>query len=247
MNHVIRPPEPAQRDKAELFRRLHTQPQLLELSNVWDVTSARAVAGRPGTTAIATASAAIAASHGYEDGEHIPWALHLACLQRICAAVTLPVTVDIERGYGDPVATVRDVVRAGAVGVNLEDALSPVAEFAATITAIAGTAANDGVPLMINARTDEYLLSSSPSLTSAIDRCHAYLDAGADCVFVPGLTDADAIAALVSQVGRQRIILLALPGIPTAAELERLGVARLSCGPALHDAVATFIGAWGSS
>ena len=100
MNHVIRPPEPAQRDKAELFRRLNTQPQLLELSNVWDVTSARAVAGRPGTTAIATASAAIAASHGYEDGEHIPWALHLACLQRICAAVTLPVTVDIERGYG---------------------------------------------------------------------------------------------------------------------------------------------------
>lgn len=234
----------AQADKARVLLRLHTRPEILELRNVWDVTSTQAIAARSDTTAIATASAAVATSHGYDDGEHIPWPLHLACIQRICAATDLPVTVDIERGYRHPDATVRDVIQAGVAGINLEDALSPPGDFARILTEVRAAADALSVPLVINARTDEFRISPTPSLANVIDRAHAYLEAGADCVFVPGLIEPGSIQTLVNQIGRQRISLLALPGLPTAHELERLGIARVSHGPALHRAVQTFMSTW---
>jgi len=233
-----------QAQKARLLLQLHSSPQILELHNVWDVTSTRAVAAQPHTTAIATASAAIAASHGYADGENIPWPLHLACVQRICAATDLPVTVDIERGYGDPVATTLDVIRAGAVGVNLEDVGRPAGEFAPIIKAVRTAADRRGLHLVINARTDEFLLAVQPSLDRAIEAAHSYLRAGADCVFVPGMIKRQHIEAMIHETGQQRLSLLALPGLPSAPDLQRLGIARLSHGPALHNATATFIAHW---
>lgn len=233
-----------QAQKAQRLLDLHTRPQILELHNVWDVTSTQAVATQPHTTAIATASAAIAASHGYEDGENLPWSLHLACVQRICAATDLPVTVDIERGYGDPVATTLDIVQAGAVGMNIEDACCPPAEFARVIAGVRGAADSRGLHLVINARTDEFLLAAQPSIHRAIEAAQAYLQAGADCVFAPGMIEPAHIKAMVHEIGRQRLNLLALPGLPNTPALQHLGVARLSHGPALHNATATFIANW---
>jgi 2-methylisocitrate lyase-like PEP mutase family enzyme len=114
------------RERAEVLRRLHTDPGLLVLVNVWDVASARAVAAAPGCQAVATASAAIAAAHGYPDGERIPLDLMLAAVGRIAAAVDLPITADLESGYGDVGTTIRRAVQLGVAGANLEDALCPL-------------------------------------------------------------------------------------------------------------------------
>ncbi|WP_069814407.1 isocitrate lyase/PEP mutase family protein [Streptomyces sp. TP-A0874] len=234
---------PSQADKAHLLRSLHQGTELLRLLNVWDVASARAVASRPGTTAIATASAAIAAVHGHEDGEQIPLDLHLAAVRRICAAVSLPVTADLERGYGDVGATIEAAVDAGAVGANLEDAMAPCEAFARDIREAVAAGASTAVPLFVNARTDVYLaaeaLDEDERRTEAMARGLAYLEAGADCVFVPGLVDEASIRELAAAFGPGRLSLLARPGLPTAPRLQELGVARLSHGPALlHHAMA---------
>lgn len=236
-----------QASKANDFRALHRRAQLLQLINVWDVASAHAVAGRPDTHAIATASASIAAAHGYEDGENIPLDLHLAAIERICAAVPLPVTADLERGYGDAFATVTAAIGVGAVGVNLEDDLGPAPEFAAAVAEAVRAGARTGIPLVVNARTDIYLSASTVDPTSrcdeAIARGLAYLGAGADCVFVPGLVDQREIARVTAAFGPQRLSLLAQPGIPRSSILEALGVARVSHGPApLRVAMATLAG-----
>lgn len=146
-----------QAERAERLRALHHSKQLLELVNVWDVASALEVASWPETTALATASAAIAASHGYEDGENIPRDLHLATIGRICAATSLPVTADLERGYDDVAATVRAGLDCGVVGANLEDDLCPVDLMTERVRAAVATGAAAGVPLVVNARTDVYL------------------------------------------------------------------------------------------
>lgn len=226
-----------QHERAEHLRALHHAPALLELVNVWDVTSARAVAGTPGCAALATASAAIADSHGYEDGEQIPWELHEAVLRRICSAVELPVTADLERGYGDVGGTVAAALIAGVVGVNLEDDCCPVAEMSDRISQAIEAGRSHGVPLVVNARTDVYLSGTADPedrLAAALSRGSAYLAAGADCVFVPGCTDPWAIGTLARSLGAGRLSLLALPGTPNAATLEELGVARLSHGPFPH-------------
>jgi 2-methylisocitrate lyase-like PEP mutase family enzyme len=147
----------AQHHRAETLRNLHHAPALLELVNVWDVGSAHVVARTPGCSAIATASAAIAASHGYEDGENVPFDLHLDVLQRICSAVELPVTADLERGYGDVRATIEAAIDAGAVGANLEDDMCPVDEMSGRISEAVDAGRRRGVPLVVNARTDVYL------------------------------------------------------------------------------------------
>lgn len=143
-------PDPAAlsqaRDRADVLRRLHTEPGLLVLVNVWDVASARAVAAAAGCQAVATASAAIAAAHGYPDGERIPVDLMLAAVGRIAAAIDLPTTADLESGYGDVDTTIRRAVQLGIAGANLEDALRPLASAVPTVEQAVRASAAEGVP-----------------------------------------------------------------------------------------------------
>jgi 2-methylisocitrate lyase-like PEP mutase family enzyme len=222
-------------DRATAFRALHTEPTLLTLVNVWDVASARAVAQADGTRAIATASHAIAAMYGYEDGERIPRDLMLEAVGRVVDAVDLPVTADLEAGYGDAAETVRRAIGLGVVGCNIEDQMKPFGEAVAIVESVMRAAADEGVPdFVLNARTDAFVRSgnSSPDdvLAAAIDRGRAFLDAGAPVVFVPGRLSEDQVVALVDALGPQKLSLLPVGG-PSLARLEELGVARASFGP----------------
>ena len=188
--------------RATELRALHTSPKILTLVNVWDVASARAVAAVEGTKAIATASHGIAATYGYPDGEQIPVDLMLEMVGRIAAAVDLPVTADLEAGYGDPAGTIRRAVGLGVVGANLEDQLKPLSEAVAAVAAAVGAAEAEGVPdFVLNARTDAFVRAGDQDrrdvLKDAVARGRAYLDAGATVVFVPGLLDENEIDGLV--------------------------------------------------
>jgi 2-methylisocitrate lyase-like PEP mutase family enzyme len=216
--------------------RLHRDPALLTVVNVWDVISAKVVADVEGTTALATASHAIAASHGYEDGENIPLDLMLEAVSRIVASTDLPVTADLEGGYGDAAETVRRAIGVGVVGANIEDQLKPVAEAAAQVEAVMKAAEAEGVPdFVLNARTDAYHLARErhpkESLADAVQRGKAYLDAGAPVVFVPAILGEEQVQRLVDAFGPQRLTLIGIPGLPSLARLEELGVARVSYGP----------------
>ncbi|MDT0381965.1 isocitrate lyase/phosphoenolpyruvate mutase family protein [Streptomyces sp. DSM 42041] len=225
-------------ERAAELRRLHHDPAILVLVNAWDVASARAVAEVPGCRAVATASAAIAACHGCPDGEHIPADLMLDAVERIAAAVDLPVTADLEAGYGDVDRTIRRAVRAGVAGANLEDGMRPTAESAERVATAVRAGAAEGVPLVLNARTDCYLRGdgrpAADLLADATARGLAYLEAGADCVFVPGCTDEEAVAALAERFGPGRLSLLGTPGAPSPERLAELGAARVSYGPFPH-------------
>lgn len=222
-------------DKAAELRRLHTDPELLVLVNVWDVASAKVVAGLPGCRAVATASHSVAASFGYPDGEQIPVELMIEAVGRIAAAVPLPVTADLEAGYGDVGETVRKAIGVGVVGANIEDEMRPLDEAVAGVRAAVRAGEAEGVRFVLNARTDAYLLGSGRDpvelLADAIERGRAFLEAGADCVFVPGKLDADTVRQLVDGIGQQKVSILALPGTPEPRELAELGVARVSFGP----------------
>lgn len=223
------------RARADQLRRLHVDPELLVLVNVWDVASAKVVADLPGCRALATASHSIAASLGYPDGEQIPLELMLATIGRIAAAVDLPVSADLEGGYGDSGETVRRAIGVGVVGGNVEDQLRPLAEAVAGVRAAVRAGEAEGVPFVLNARTDAFVMAGDREadavLADAIERGRAYLDAGADCVFVPGALSAEVVAALVKGIGVRKVNVLAAPGMPTSAELGELGVARVSFGP----------------
>jgi 2-methylisocitrate lyase-like PEP mutase family enzyme len=242
-------------DRARALLDLHTAPELLVLANVWDVVSARVVAATPGIRALATASHSIAATFGYEDGENIPLALHLDMVELITAAVDLPVSMDMESGYGDPGETTRRAIGAGAVGGNLEDRMRPFEQAVAAVEAVLRSASDAGIDFVLNARTDA-MLGAAPDadrgilLEEAIRRGRAFLEVGAPVVFVPGVVDREEIAALVEGLGPRRLSLIAVPGAtPPARELEQLGVARLSTGPftqrvaltALQDATAELV------
>lgn len=220
---------------ADQLKALHTAEELLLLVNVWDVSTARTVAGLPGTRAIATASHSIAEAHGYEDGENIPFDLMLAAVERIAAAVDLPVTADLEAGYGDVDRTIRAAIGVGVVGANLEDELRPFDESVAAVRAAIAAGEAEGVPFVLNARTDAYLLGGDRDadvvLADAIARGRAFLDEGATCVFVPGVADPAVIAQLVDGIGVRKVSLITRRGGPTMAELQALGVARVSSGP----------------
>ncbi|HZM77176.1 MAG TPA: isocitrate lyase/phosphoenolpyruvate mutase family protein [Candidatus Limnocylindrales bacterium] len=221
--------------KASDFRALHEAPELLVLVNVWDVASAKVVAGLPGCQAIATASHAVATSFGYPDGEHLPADLMLETVRRIAAAVDLPVTADLEAGYGDVATTVRQAVDAGVVGANIEDANIPFGEAVARMEAAVKAGGPDFV---LNARTDQFL--GGPNDVDEAIRCgRAFLDVGADCVFVPGVTDVETIGRLVQGIGRSKVSLMGMPQMPPQEELQALGVARLSFGPWPHRAALT--------
>jgi 2-methylisocitrate lyase-like PEP mutase family enzyme len=224
-----------QREQAELFRSYHLAPPVLVLPNVWDVASAVVVARLPGARAIATTSAGVAWSRGYPDGEVISRDEMLEEVRRIAAAVELPVTADLEGGYGDSAETARLAIEAGAVGLNLEDGirhevLRPVEEQAESIRAVVDAGRQAGVLLVVNARTDPILVgagSAEEQLETVIKRLNAYFEAGADCGFAAGARDPAAIERLTREV-RGPVSIFAGPGSPPVAELERLGVARIS-------------------
>jgi 2-methylisocitrate lyase-like PEP mutase family enzyme len=222
-------------EKAAALRRLHTDPDLLVMVNVWDVITARVVADLPGCRALATASHAIAAAHGYEDGERIPRDLMLDMVGRIAGAVDLPVSADIESGYGDVGETVRRTIAAGAVGGNVEDGTRSLAEAVANVEAAVAAGEAERVPFVLNARADVFLHADGRGhevlLADAIARGRAFLEAGASCVFVPGLFDAATVTRLVEGIGDRRVSLIGVPGSLSGAELGALGVARVSYGP----------------
>jgi 2-methylisocitrate lyase-like PEP mutase family enzyme len=222
--------------QAATLRQLHLAPELLVMVNVWDVASAVVVAGLPGCRALATASYSIATAHGYPDGEQLPLELMLATIERIADAVPVPVSADLEGGFGDVEACVRAAIRVGAVGGNIEDERRPFAEAVARMTAAVRAGEAEGVPFVLNARVDAYLLAGERDtpealLEEAILRGRAFLDAGADCVFVPGVSSESLIAELVDGIGVNRISLLMSPASPPLATLSALGVARVSYGP----------------
>lgn len=222
--------------KATELLRLHRDPALLTVVNVWDVISARVVAGVSGTQALATASHSIAASLGYEDGENIPVDEMIAAVGRIAAATDLPVTADLEAGYGDAGETVRKAIGAGIVGANIEDQMKPLDEAVAVVSAVMEAARAEGVPdFVLNARTDAFLTAGDRDpaevLADAVERGRAFLDAGAPVVFVPGKLDEAQVSTLVEAFGPQRLTLIGVPGSLPLARVAELGVARVSYGP----------------
>jgi len=232
-------------DKAAAFLKLHTDPELLVLVNVWDAVSAKVVADSPGCRALATASHSIAASHGYPDGEKIPLDLMIDAIGRIVAAVDLPVSADLESGYGNVADTVRRAIGVGAVGANLEDAMRPLDESVTAVSAAVKAGEAEGIPFVLNARTDAFLKAGDREpeavLLDAIERGRAFLDAGAACVFVPGRLDAVTVGRLVSGIGERKVSLIGVPGSVPSSELQRLGVARLSFGPWTQRATLTLL------
>ncbi|MCJ1698978.1 isocitrate lyase/phosphoenolpyruvate mutase family protein [Rathayibacter festucae] len=214
---------------------LHTAPELLSVVNVWDVVSATTITALPETRALATASHSIAATFGYEDGERIPLDLHLTMIERIVAAVDVPVSADLEAGYGDAGETVRRAIEVGVVGANLEDQAKPLAEALRSVEKAVAAAEEEAVPFALNARTDVFLRAGDRDrgevLADAIERGRAYLDAGATCFFVPGLLQDAELEALVAELGRQRVSVIGVPGSQSPARLEELGLARVSYGP----------------
>ncbi len=225
----------ATRDKATSLLQLHQAPELLTVVNVWDVISAKVVAAVDGTMALATASHSIAASYGYEDGENIPLDLMLEAVGRIVAATDLPVTADLEGGYGDPAETVRRAIGIGVVGANIEDQMRPLAEAAGNVEKIMKAAEQEGVDFVLNARTDAFPKGRDRDpadvLADAVERGKAFLDAGAPVVFVPARLDESQVSTLVDAFGPQRLTMIGIPGVPSLARLQELGVGRVSYGP----------------
>jgi 2-methylisocitrate lyase-like PEP mutase family enzyme len=234
-----------QAEKAERLRKLHHGSRILVLANAWDVASARLME-EAGFPAIATTSSGVAATLGYPDGQRISRKEMLEVVARIARAVRVPVTADMEAGYGTTVEemaeTAMAVVAAGAVGMNLEDVTgeeeSSQVELGLQvekIRAICRASATLGVPLVVNARTDIYLMEIGDAATRfgrTVERLRAYREAGAGCLFAPGIRDRETISKLVKAVAAPLNILVT-PGCPSLGELEKMGVARASAGSAM--------------
>jgi 2-methylisocitrate lyase-like PEP mutase family enzyme len=232
-----------QRQKAETFLRLHQGAKLLVLPNAWDVISA-CIFEQAGFSAIGTTSNAIAASLGYQDGEQIPFAEMLPVIERIVKSTALPVTADIEAGYGKDVAqvveTFRQVMQTGIAGVNIEDgtgnAQQPLIDMGLQVEklkAVRKAADSAGVHLVINARTDTFMVpfaDADAQFKETLQRARAYRQAGADCIFIPGRLDGAVIAKLVAAIDAP-LNIFASPVTPSVPELQTMGVKRLSIGP----------------
>jgi len=231
-----------QRERARIFRELHHGTHILVLPNAGDAASAR-IFEDAGFPSVATSSAGVAFTLGYPDGQVMPQDEMLFMTRRIAQTVNIPVTADIEAGYGGDtvdgvVETVRGVIEAGAVGINLEDAAETTGELSEIdlqverIKAIRALGESTGVSIVINARTDIFHLpglDTETQIAVAVERAKAYFEAGADCFFVPFVIDAAIIERLVKSVGGP-LNVLAMAGSPGVAELESLGVARVSIG-----------------
>jgi 2-methylisocitrate lyase-like PEP mutase family enzyme len=238
---VYNPRMAASSSTARAFRQLHSGP-LLILANAWDAGSARFIE-RLGARAIATSSAAVAWTHGYPDGDVLPLPLLLSTLKGIARVITVPLSVDVEGGYADDAAAAAEVVSqvidVGAVGINIEDGESPPARLCEKIERVKAAAARAGVDLFVNARVDVYLRALVPPerrLEETLARAERYRASGADGIFVPGASDAATIRPLASAIALP-LNILARPNVPGAAELEAMGVRRLSAGSWLAQAL----------
>lgn len=224
---------------ATSFRDLHRPDHVLVLPNAWDAASAR-IFEDAGAEAVATTSAGFAWANGYQDGRVVPRNVLLDGVSAIARVTKIPLTVDLEGGYSDDPAEVADLISAllGATrvdGINIEDGEAPPAVLASKLRAIRRAADRAGADLFINARSDVYLLSlvaPEDALRTTMERAARYRAAGCDGLFVPGLTDAAAIAAIV-QATELPVNVLASPSMPSLAELRGIGVRRLSVGPAV--------------
>lgn len=260
--------------KASRLLELHHASQPLVLINAWDAASA-AMVEHCGLPAVATSSAAMANALGFPDGQYLPWPQMLEAVARVCRAVRVPVTADIESGFAADVTaletSITQIIQAGAVGVNLEDVMpaslqddnlkddnlenadakkasanvrhgSPLfslPEQIARIQAARRAAQALGVHLVINARTDAYWqsgVSPEEAMRGTLERGKAYLQAGADCVFIPGLRNPDHIETVIDHLSASPVNILAGPGVPSIPELARLGVKRVSYGSGPHRA-----------
>jgi 2-methylisocitrate lyase-like PEP mutase family enzyme len=240
-----------QAQKATALLELHHAATPLVLINAWDVASA-AMVEHCGLPAVATSSAACANALGYADGQHVPWNDMLALIKSIAGSVSVPVTADIESGFAADTkqleTSIAHVISAGAVGVNLEDALPgqehfgplfPLPEQIERIQAARRAADRLNIHLVINARVDAYWQSGGTpdqALRNTMERASAYLKAGGDCIFVPGLRNPDHIRLLVDHLHGAPINILAGPGVPSLSELAKLGVKRVSYGSGPHRA-----------
>lgn len=233
----------SQQKKAAEFRRLHHGPKILILANCWDAGSARLIESL-GARAMATTSAGVAWALGYPDGDALPIDLLAAAVANITRAIRVPLTVDMEGGYGKTPkavgAAVAKIIDAGGIGMNIEDGGSSPDLLCRKIEAVKQTAKRKGVELFVNARTDVYLrgLATPPKrVAETLARAKRYRDAGADGLFVPGMTLPREIRAVVAGT-KLPLNLLAWPGLAPAAALSKLGVRRLSAGSAISQAVA---------
>lgn len=238
-----------QKDRAVQFRHMHTNPPLLVLPNAWDAASAR-IFERAGFRAIATTSSGVAASLGYPDGQLISRGMLVEVVEHITKVIACPLTVDIESGYGNSteevLETVKAVIAAGAVGINIEDStkqqtkgLFDIEFQLELLKAIQDLALTSDIPLVVNARTDVFLQpggSSASRFEEAVQRLKAYRQAGADCLFPIGVSDPRTIAELVQAI-KGPINILAGPHTPLLTELAQLRVARVSFGSGFLRAV----------
>jgi len=225
--------------KASLFRNQHHAGKLLVLPNIWDALGARLIK-KIGFPSVATASVSTALSNGYRDGENIPFRQLLNTVNKIAVAVDLPLTVDIERGFADTVSQLKENIRLlienGAIGINIEDSLADrtglnsILEQCKKIEAIRETGIQYGVPIVINARTDVFVLKMNDALPLAIERGLAFKKAGADCVYPILMNDYDDISRFLEQVDSPVNVLLQKQ-VSDLKRLEKTGVSRVSLGP----------------
>jgi len=237
--------------KAEAFAAMHSAGKILVLANAWDVITARLFVDAE-FPAIATTSGGVAFAQGYPDGERISRDEMLAVVGAIASRIPVPLSADMEGGYGpapeDVAETVRRTIAAGAVGINIEDGTKegpePLVAFTLAVERIrAGREAADGlgVPMVINARTDGFHTAGGPDvLDEAVRRANAYREAGAGCLFVPWARDRATIAELVRQIDGP-VNILAAPDTPAVAELQALGVARVTVGASMCRAALAFL------
>jgi 2-methylisocitrate lyase-like PEP mutase family enzyme len=247
----------SQKDKAELLLKFHHDKEILVILNSWDVGSSKLIEAC-GFKAIGTTSMGVSASLGYADRQAIPFSEMLGAISRICGNVSLPVTVDIEGGYGkntgEIINSIKQIISTGAVGINIEDStgLNPKLldedEFCTRISAIRELSDSHGFHLVINARTDVFLASHGEPgnrLSESIHRGNKYKDAGADCIFVPCVWEKDKITQIVKGI-KAPVNILTNPtnrtGLPpTIRELENIGVSRVSVGSAMMKATLNLI------
>jgi 2-methylisocitrate lyase-like PEP mutase family enzyme len=225
--------------RADVFHALHAGPAILILPNAWDAASAKIIESA-GAKAIATTSGGVAWSMGYADGSHLPVARLIEFCTRLCQITALPVTVDLEGGYSDNTEEVAEVavklMRAGVVGINLEDGASEPEMLRDKIIAVREAATACGVNLFINARTDVYLkaMAKGEEAVAMVSRRAAlYFEAGANGLFVPGIARTEEITAIIKNIAPAPLNVMAVPNLLPGAGLERLGVRRLSAGTAL--------------
>ena len=227
--------------QAAAFKALHAGPEILVLPNAWDAASA-ATMEDAGAKAVATSSAAVAWAHGYADGDFFPVPLVITAIAEIARVLKVPLTADIEGGYTDDLAqlaeTIKAVVGAGAVGINLEDGRRDADLHARKIEATRKAADQAGVDLFINARTDVYLkglAEGEAARAEVLARAKTYADAGADGIFIPGPTDGDLLAVFAKEIALP-VNAMARGGLPNAAALQAAGIRRLSSGGGLFAA-----------